>query len=158
VSFRDLQIGRDCNLKIEPTPEYLQLIKEVYLDASENMRHYGNMRFLHLTLFVAITGTLLNEFSFGKPSIRELLFALLGLLNCWVFAVMERRINQYFNHYWSVAGSLERDLRLIGGQHSTRKNVKIALLLTSARAVALLFVVIAIMWFASLLLSLKNFG
>jgi hypothetical protein len=84
-----------------------------YLDVSNNMRAYGNMRFAQLTLFIAITAALINLL-FGKdpPASARVTVALkiAGLIIAAVFFIFEESSTSYWRYYKDRAKALERDL------------------------------------------------
>lgn len=87
--------------------------QEEYKDLSENMRHYANMRFAQLTIFVAITGGLAawfdNARSASDPDVM-IVIAVVGTFIALVFLVMETRSASYWLHFKDRAVELEKQL------------------------------------------------
>lgn len=128
--------------------------KDEYLDVSENMRHYGNMRFAQLTLFAGITAGLLSIMVAGSPPSGSLkvTIPLGGLVVTFAFWIIEERAALFFHSYRRRSVELEQ---LLGyRQHTNRPEGK---LVTAANAVRLLFLGTAVFWLAQLLLLISCF-
>lgn len=85
-----------------------EALLQLYIDASEHMRHYGNMRFAHLSLYFAVLGALLGVVAIGEPS--ELLcgvFALCAAGASALFWIMDERSSAFFYFYRDKAVDLE---------------------------------------------------
>jgi len=119
-----------------------------YLDASTNVRHHGTLRFAQLTLFVAITGGLLNGFFAQNTPGRhgKLVLELLGLVAALAFFIIEVRTARYWLHYRSRAEYLEA--RLGYEQYSTLPKGKWKL--TAQNATRALYLVTILFWIAAL--------
>ena len=86
-------------------------LQELYKDLSENMRQYTNMRFAQLTIFVALTGSLVVVGfggSLAKPN--SIVLAVVGILIAVVFWVMEERAADFWHHFKDRAVELESQL------------------------------------------------
>jgi hypothetical protein len=123
--------------------------KDEYLDVSNNMRLYVNMRFAQLTLLIALTAALTNVI-FGKnpplsPDVSFLL-KLAGLVTSVVFWIMEERAADFFHHYKRRAIQLEKSLGFM--QYTNRPEGK---WITATNAVRFLFGFLILFWFASLI-------
>lgn len=116
-----------------------------YLDVSENMRHYGNMRFAQLTLFIAITAAQLSVLfnsDIPKPSLLICHFIEYGgLIVTVVFFIMEERAVSYWDNYRIRGVELEKDLSY---QQFTRQPKR--KIWTATNAVRILFVFIFLFW------------
>ena len=111
---------------------------QLYLDASENMRHYGNMRFAHLSLYFAVLGALLGVIAIGEPT--ELLcgvYALAGIGVSALFWVMDERSSAFFYYYRSKAVELEVEQRL--SQHRDRPDQPWLRMVRAANATRAMF-------------------
>src|SRR5688500_13698402 len=100
--------------------------KDEYLDVSNNMRLFINMRFAQLTLFIAITAALLNVVFSKDPSAlpgTSIALKLGGLLAVVVFWVMEERAADFFHHYKRRAIVLEKSLEY--SQYTDRPERKV---------------------------------
>jgi len=99
---------------------------EEYKELSENMRYYANSRFVHLTLFIALTGvlfsvifsadsqTLLNKSIFDQPifgiDINPLLsLKIFGIIITFVFYVFEQRAVDNWVSFLIRAKALEKN-------------------------------------------------
>jgi hypothetical protein len=122
--------------------------QDEYLDVSTNMRTYINMRFAQLTLFIAITATLLNAM-FGRDTPMSFglstAFKIGGLLSVVIFCVMEERAADFFHHYKNRAQGLEQQLGY--KQYTFRPERK---LITATNAVRLLFGALFVFWLIAL--------
>lgn len=116
----------------------------VYKDISENLRHYGNMRFAQLTLFFIITGGLFtaafNE-RFEISSYGELFIYVAGIISTLVIWIMETSSTNYWCHYKEQAKNIEISLGI-----SQYNNNKSPWYLSATYAVALLFFSVFIFW------------
>lgn len=87
--------------------------KAEYLDASQNMRQFGNIRFAQLTLFVGVTAGMLTALS--RPGLvssgaARIVLKLAGGLSALVFWMMDERAMQYWHHCRRRAVELEKSL------------------------------------------------
>ena len=127
--------------------EYDYLHKE-YSDLTANMRHYANMRFAQLTIFIAITAALL-KFLFDSNSplqftIREVL-TWGGFLISLVFWAMEISSTYMWRHFARRAVVLE--VKLGYRQYSTLPTApKFTFIGLATWAVEFLFLVVSIFW------------
>lgn len=122
-------------------------LKDEYLDVSENMRHYGNMRFAQLTLYVVITAaqlSILFNSDLTKPSFLICkLLELGGIIVTIVFFIMEERAVTYWDNYRIRGVDLESEL---GYQQFTNQPKR--KMWTATNAVRGLFACIFIFWVA----------
>jgi hypothetical protein len=88
-------------------------LREEYLDVSNNMRHYANMRFAQLTLYFAFTAALVSAVFTANPplgvGVRSALKAS-GVITAVVFAVMDHRACSYWHAHRRRAIELEKEL------------------------------------------------
>lgn len=121
---------------------------EEYRDASQTMRHYSNLRFAQLTVFVAATGGLWAlEERLSSSTVPSAAIEAAGLLVVGVFVLLEERLYMYWNHYLKRAIALERDLGF--KQHTERPRLA---LLKGNVAVRVLFVGAGAFWVTMLIL------
>ncbi len=119
--------------------------KDEYLDASANMRHYSNMRFAQLTLFLGLNAGLISVLSGINNG--GLVLKLFGLLGTIAFLIMENRAESYFHAYRTRAVSLETELGF--SQHSERPEASaLNTILSSRNAVFGLYAAVIILWIA----------
>ena len=77
-----------------------------YQEIMSNIRHYSNLRFAMLTVFIAITGGLLTV-AYSKSieiSAQILCFNILSFAGVWVsivFLIFEIALNIYLSGLWS---------------------------------------------------------
>jgi hypothetical protein len=98
---------------------------EEYSDVSENMRHYGNLRFAQLTLFMTATAAAIAALTTLNPPLvgwRQVAVALVGLVVSLVFSIIEERSTDMWHHYRRRAEKLEQVLGF--KQYSTRKGAR----------------------------------
>jgi hypothetical protein len=129
-----------------------QLLKEEYLDASANMRAYGNMRFAQLTLYVAITAGLLKLLFTSGPQITcatSRIVALGGCLATIAFGVMEERSSDYWHHFRRRAVDLERELGY--KQHTAAPSRKV---ISATNAVRMLYIIMLAFWTTLVILGI----
>jgi len=106
--------------------------KTEYLDASNNQRQFQTMRFAQLTVYLALTGVLLNLLlggSAAKPGYVRLILEAGGLLITLLFWIHQERTMAYWNHFVRRAAELEEEL----GFQSTARGPKPASSLPSRR-------------------------
>lgn len=88
-------------------------MKDEYKDLSDNMRHYGNMRFAQLTLYFGLTAALITGVFVTDPpldvSVRTAL-KIFGAISALAFAVMEERATDYWRHFRRRAVRLESEM------------------------------------------------
>lgn len=122
--------------------------KDEYLDASSNQRQFQSIRFAQLTVYLALTGFLLNLL-FGNateqmtPLVRILL-EIGGLITTLLFWIHQERTMAYWNHFVRRAAELEVILGF--KQYSNRPN---AGLFSSFKAMRLFFIILTIFWASS---------
>jgi hypothetical protein len=122
-------------------------LEKEYLDLSQNIRHYGNLRFAQLTLFAAITAGLVkvaieNAHEWPVP-LRTALYTA-GALVAASFWVMEERGADYWHHFRRRADKIEPFLHF--GQYSTKKPKVVS----ATNAVRFLFIMAILAWVASI--------
>jgi hypothetical protein len=84
---------------------------EEYKDLSDNMRHYGNMRFAQLTLYFALTAGLVTALSTLDPPLSDslrLALKIIGALASAAFGVMEERAADHWHHFRRRAVEIEK--------------------------------------------------
>ena len=80
-----------------------------YKDLSDNMRHYANMYFAQLTLFVILTGGLF-QLSFNTDNSlfeRKILFDIIGVFLGFVFFILDKRVDDHWRYFEDRAKFLE---------------------------------------------------
>lgn len=121
--------------------------KDEYLDLSANLRHYMSLRFAQLTVYLTITGVLLNLLFTRREEMGALLPIALksgGLLVTILFWIHQERTTAYWNHFMRRAVELEQGLGY--AQYSARPP---AGWLSSFKAMRALFLFMALFWGAS---------
>jgi hypothetical protein len=129
-------------------------IRYEYLDASNNVRHHGNLRFAQLTLFSALTGGLMAVVFGRQPPLPVLILSALKGFGCLIsvcFFVMERRTGIYWYHYQKRAAELEPSLGY--AQYSTLPFGKV---ITAANATRVLYIVAFLMWLVAFATNLPE--
>jgi hypothetical protein len=124
---------------------------EEYKEISTHIRHYSNMRFAQLTLFVAMqTALFAGVFALidkCEPTTVALLKAL-GAISTVVFFVMEERAADYWHYFVKRACYLELQLGIECFLNRPSKSV-----FTATNSVRLLFVAIGIYWVSSFFIN-----
>lgn len=72
-----------------------------YEDISNNLRHYGNLQFSQLTVFVVINLAMLNLVFGGTnpPHLPKIILEIMGLSLSVLFLVMTTRITAHWSTY-----------------------------------------------------------
>jgi hypothetical protein len=123
-------------------------LKDEYLDASANQRQFQTLRFAQITVFIAITGFLINllfNASIPVPTLERLALKTGGLLVTFLFWIHQERVMAYWNHFVQRAAELEKELGF--RQYSTRPRAGIV---SSFKAMRLFFIVFALFWTVAL--------
>jgi hypothetical protein len=123
--------------------------KDEYLDASSNQRQFQSIRFAQLTVYLALTGFLLNLLFGGSSAVTALVRTLLlsgGLITTLLFWIHQERTMAYWNHFVRRAAELEKELGF--KQYSTRPPAGI---FSSFMAMRLFFLIITLFWASSFL-------
>ena len=83
-----------------------------YSELCTNMRHYADMRFKQMTLFLAITSILLGLRFSGTFQIEPIeVIPLIGIFSVIIFIVLEERAADFYWQYRRRAKELERTLQ-----------------------------------------------
>jgi hypothetical protein len=125
-------------------------IKDEYLDASANARHFQTLRFAELTIFIVMTGGLLNALfvrTAPLPTHASAIIKLTGLLGTGLFLILEERTMLYWYNFVNRAAELEKELGF--KQYSMRPRAGLA---SGKNAVRLFFVILLLFWLTALLL------
>ncbi len=124
--------------------------KDEYLDVSENIRHWENMRFAQLTVFIATMACLAGAIFQAIGSLTDMARIFLkvaGVLIVIIFWAMDERVVQYWKSYRRRATALEKELDF--QQHSTAPPRRF---ITSRNAVRLFFMLLLVFWISTLVL------
>ena len=92
-------------------------LKDEYLDASDNIRHWNTLRFAELTIYIALTGALLNTIIGRSPPLPQAVSIpakIAGVLVTILFFVLQERTMLYWYNFVERAADLEKEL---GFQH-----------------------------------------
>ncbi|MGB5101204.1 MAG: hypothetical protein WBN94_11485 [Methanothrix sp.] len=126
-----------------------------YEDVSNNLRHYGNLQFSQLTVFVVINIAMIN-LAFGDTKSTQSLkvaLAIIGLSLSILFLVMTTRITAHWSTYSKRAIELEKVLGY--KQYTNRPQSK---LFSNRNAVAGVYLLLAALWTLSIILNLLDSG
>lgn len=130
-------------------------VLQEYLDVSENMRHFGNMRFAQMSILIAITGGLIAVLFANDHKLEQGLALALkvgGLMVSAFYLIMETSNVEYWKHFHRLACELETTLRF--RQHSTVKRPRT---LNSRNSVRGLHFVIIGFWILAITRHLLGF-
>jgi hypothetical protein len=120
---------------------------EEYVEVGENIRHWQNMRFVSMTVFMAIMGALaagLFQFTEAPPMGRIALRAA-GLLIAICFWIMDERIVTYWKAFVARAQWLDERLGFQQYRRMPARGV-----ITSGNAVRALYLMFVLFWGSSL--------
>ena len=121
--------------------------KDEYVDVSHNLRQFMTMRFAQLTVYLGLTGVLLNLVFTGNAKVSpygSLVLQVGGLVITLIFWVHQERTMAYWNHFMRRAIELEADLGF--QQYSTRPSTRG---ITSFKAMRLFFAIMTLFWVSS---------
>jgi hypothetical protein len=123
-----------------------------YEDISNNLRHYGNLQFSQLTVFILMNAAIINVV-FGDNSssseTTENALKLIGLTLCILFIIMTNRITAHGSAYSKRAVELEK--RLGYKQYTNRPSSRI---LSNRNAVLGVYLLAIVLWISSIILNL----
>ena len=123
--------------------------KDEYLDASENMRYLGNLRFAEMTVFIVTTGGLLAVLfqpDFALSNVARVVLKVGGIATALIFGLTNERVSLYWKHSQRRAAELEKELGY--QQYSTlpRRSA-----FTAENASRLLYFLLLVFWIATLI-------
>ncbi len=122
--------------------------KVEYLDVSSNLRHWNTLRFAELTIFIAVTGALMN-ITFGGKITQPFttIMKLAGMLVTIFFLILQERTMSWWYRFVERATELEQILGF--QQYRTRPHGH---KLTGRVAMRLFFYTIILFWVVSVFL------
>ena len=132
-----------------------ETLTQEYLDATENIRHYSNLRFVILSVFFAVLGGLVL-LAFGDASRDTPIMGLArgaGLMISLVFWTYEERASLMFAHFSKIAVELEKELGY--KQISTRPQSN-PLLPKAVHVTRVFFALLSAFWLYSLLVDIHQ--
>jgi len=123
-------------------------LKDEYMDASSNVRHFQTIRFAQLTIFVALTGGILNIL-FGRseplPGHSGVVIKLGGFLISVLYMVLHERTMLYWRHFVHRCAELEEQL----GYNQYRSRPP-AGFLSGTNTMRMFYIVVTLFWLAAL--------
>jgi len=121
--------------------EHLQV---EYQDVSENLRHYSNMRFAQMTLFLAITAGLgsviIHDLKTPSQWLRTI-GGVGGAVAAVIFWVLEERAADYWHHFRRRAVQLEKILGYAQYRERPARSY-----VTATNAVRVFYAIILLFW------------
>jgi hypothetical protein len=123
--------------------------KDEYLDVSENIRHWANIRQQQWTVFIAIIAALialLFQPSATLTSLARFAMKVAGMLIVIIFWVMDERVMKYWDSCRHRACVLEKELEF--QQYLTTPSRGI---ITSKNAVRLLYFLVLVFWLLAMI-------
>ncbi len=123
--------------------------EEEYKDVSENIRYYGSMRFVLLTLFATLSATIMAAlFLSATPSLMptRVVLKILGLVLVIAFGFMDQRASEYWGIFCIRAVELEAKLKY--SQYKARPRRQIMSITNAAR---LLYLTMLVFWIIALI-------
>jgi len=124
--------------------------QDEYSEVGNNIRHWQQMRFTAMTVFIAVTAGLLTaifQWRENPTSLASISIRLMGILAVIVFWVQDERIVQYWQHFTARAKDLEVELGFEQYSKTPRRNQ----LITSGNAIRLLYFTFLVFWIATLI-------
>jgi hypothetical protein len=128
---------------------------EEYREVGENMRYWGNMRFVSMTVFIAIMAGLITAlFQWGRAAggtvtTAQISIRLGGVLVTLLFWVMDERFLTHFIHFLRRGVALEKELGF--QQYSTSPPRGIFTARNAGRLLYLMFLsfwIITLIWYS----------
>lgn len=122
--------------------------KDEYFDISENLRHWAQIRFAQMTLFVAITAGILAVLFYDSSAVSNpgrAVFKIGGLIVTGIFSLLDQRAIVYWRYLKRRAIELEE---ILDFQQYTK--LPSAVYFNSANAVRVLYLVIFLFWVTTL--------
>jgi hypothetical protein len=124
--------------------------KTEYIDVSSNLRHWNTLRFAELTIYIAITGAMMNV-AFGKNTEDLLAFSILvkvaGIVVSILFWILQERTMMWWYAFVERAAELEEILGF--EQYRNRpQGHKI----TGRVAMRIFFFIVMVFWLLSIFL------
>ncbi|NOT50154.1 MAG: hypothetical protein HOP10_02645 [Chitinophagaceae bacterium] len=89
-------------------------LRQEYTEVNQNLRHYGNMRFAQLTIFIALTGGLITlvftKLSSALQFNLKISLEAMGIFTAGVFLLMENSSTMKWKGFKNRANELEIEL------------------------------------------------
>lgn len=123
--------------------------KDEYREVGENIRHWQQMRFVAMTVFMAVTAGLLAalfQWKTNLTTVANTSIRVMGMLSVIVFWIQDERIVQYWQHYSNRAKTLEEELSFQQYSTTPRRNK----IVTSGNAIRLLYFAFLVFWISTL--------
>lgn len=122
--------------------------KVEYIDVSSNLRHWNTLRFAELTIFIAVTGAMLNlVFSGTVPPIVNILLKLAGALISLMFLILHERTMTWWYRFVERAAELEEQLGFQQYRNRPRGHR-----ITGTVSIRIFFIILILFWIVSLFL------
>ena len=123
-------------------------LKDEYLDTSNNVRHFQTIRFAQMTIFIAITGGILNIL-FGRTeplsAYATIVIKLSGFLISVLYMILHERTMLYWRHFVKRSAQIEEKLGY--KQYSSRPP---AGFFSGTNTMRMFYIVITLFWLAAL--------
>lgn len=122
-----------------------------YIDVSNNLQHWNTLPFAELTIFITITGTMMNVVIGGSTPLPQVIFRLVkasGFLAMLLFLVLQKRTMTWW--YRFVIRTVERE-EVRGFDQYCHKPQSHSL--TGRIDMRIFFIMIIIFWFFSIFLA-----
>lgn len=121
--------------------------EQEYIDLSSNMRHYGNIRFAGLTIFLATTAVLLNFIFSSNISYNiKTVLKIFGILICFLFLARDISDMYLWTMFIQRAADIERNLNF--KQYSRLKGApKFTFFRPAAIAIFIFYIFVVVFWF-----------
>ena len=122
--------------------------EEEYKEVSNNIRHYGSMRFVLLTLFSTLSASIIAALFLSAnqpPMPTKTMLKCLGIVLVVVFGLMDQRASEYWSSFWKRAMELEATLNY--SQYKARPYRRTISITNTTR---LLYLAVLVFWIIAL--------
>lgn len=122
--------------------------EEEYKDVSDNIRYYGSLRFVLLTLFATLSATIMAALFLSAtppPMPTRVVLKIIGLVLVIAFGFMDQRASEYWSTFWIRAVELEAKLKY--SQYKARPHRRI---MSISNATRLLYLTMLVFWIVAL--------
>lgn len=123
-----------------------------YEDISNNLRHYGNLQFTQLTVFVVINLAMINLMFGGTNTshLPRIILEVMGLSLSTLFFVMNNRVTAHWSTYSKRAMELEK---ILGYRQYTNRPPSGKF--SNRNAVSGVYMLLASLWILTIILNLN---
>jgi hypothetical protein len=118
----------------------------------ESLRYFGNKRFAQLTVFIAVSGFMVNA-HFNQTGLLLHALRIVGIVLSILFFIMERRSVEYIDEFVKRGEEIEKEITIVKLIHCRPKKTGINKLLTGTFATYAVYLLVAMFWVISFVLK-----